>query len=102
MTTKNPKRPRDTNQLAKSIVNLAIGEAKEVDPNEGKDPNAVALGRKGGLKGGKARAKKLTAEERSAIAKKAANARWDKTKQREDQASSAFEGKSKHIISTDH
>jgi len=100
--SKHPKRPRDTNQLAKYIVDLSTGEEKEPDENEGKDPAAVALGRKGGLKGGKARAKKLTAEERSAIAKKAAKARWDKAKLREDDASSASEGKSKHIISTDH
>ena len=45
----------------------------------GKDPAAVALGRKGGLKGGKARAEKLTSEQRSAIAKKAAQRRWHNT-----------------------
>ncbi len=45
----------------------------------GKDPSAVALGRKGGLKGGKARAAKLTPERRSEIARKAAAARWDRT-----------------------
>jgi hypothetical protein len=45
-------------------------------PADGKDPAAVALGRKGGLKGGKARAAKLTPEQRSEIAKKAAAARW--------------------------
>ncbi len=78
---KNPKRPRDTNQLAKSIVDLTTGDAEEQDPNEGKDPNAVALGRKGGLVGGKARAAKLTPEQRSEIAKKAAKARWEKTSQ---------------------
>ena len=73
-----PKRPRDANQLAKSIVDLSTGESQETDPNEGKDPNAVALGRKGGLKGGKARAAKLSPEQRSEIAKKAAAARWSK------------------------
>jgi len=73
---KKPKRPRDTNQLAKSIVDLSTGDADEIDPDEGKDPAAVALGRKGGLKGGKARAESLTAEERSEIARKAAKARW--------------------------
>ncbi len=73
-----PKRPRDTNQLAKSIVDLTTGDAEEVNPDEGKDPAAVALGRKGGLKGGKARAAKMTAEERSAVARKAAQARWKK------------------------
>lgn len=76
---KKPKRPRDANQLAKAIVDLSIGETEEVDPNEGKNPAAVALGRKGGLKGGKARAKKLTAEQRSEIARIAANVRWKKS-----------------------
>lgn len=76
---KNPKRPRDTNKLAKSIVDLATGEAQEENPDEGKDPAAVALGRKGGLIGGKARAAKLTPDERSEIARIAATARWKKT-----------------------
>ena len=49
------------------------------DQAEGKNPAAVALGRLGGLKGGKARAEKLTPEQRSEIAKKAANARWQKS-----------------------
>ena len=75
----NPKRPRDTNLLAKAIVDLSTGEAVDPDPNEGKDPAAVALGRKGGLKGGKARAAKMTAEERSEAAKKAARARWKRS-----------------------
>jgi hypothetical protein len=83
MTTKNPKRPRDANQLAKFIVDLSTGDAQEEIPptpeEEGKDPAAVALGRKGGLKGGKARAEKLTADERSGIARKAAQARWGRT-----------------------
>ena len=73
-----PKRPRDTNQLAKSIVDLTTGDADEVNPDEGKDPAAVALGRKGGLKGGKARAANMTKKERSEAAKKAAQARWNK------------------------
>ncbi|HVF12606.1 MAG TPA: hypothetical protein VNA87_05930 [Actinomycetota bacterium] len=69
-----PKRPTDLNQKAASIVSAATeGEA---DPFEGKDPAAVELGRKGGLKGGKARAEKLTPERRREIAKKAAAARW--------------------------
>ena len=51
------KRSRDTNQLAKLIVDLAAGEAEEVPKDNGKDPAAVALGRKGGMKGGKARAR---------------------------------------------
>lgn len=72
----NPKRPRDPNQLAKLIADIATGEVTETKTDDGKDPAAVALGRKGGLKGGDARAKKLTAEQRSEIAKKAAMARW--------------------------
>ena len=77
MATK-PKRPRDTNQLAKFIADVATGEAELPKTDEGKDLAAVTLGRKGGLIGGNARAKKLSAEERAEIAKKAAKARWDK------------------------
>jgi hypothetical protein len=77
-----PKRPRDANLLAKRIVDLSTGQAEEDQPAEtGKDPAAVALGRKGGLKGGKARAHKLSAEKRREIAKKAAEARWKKSKE---------------------
>lgn len=72
------KRPRDPNQLAKLIVDIATGEVEEPDPDEGKNPAAVELGRKGGLKGGKARAEKMTAEQRSEAAKHAARARWKK------------------------
>lgn len=73
---KAPKRPRDTNQLAHMIAQLATGELSDVKTDDGKDPAAVALGRKGGLKGGKARADSLTPEKRKAIAKKAAATRW--------------------------
>jgi hypothetical protein len=76
---KKPKRPRDTNQLARLITQIATGEMTEAsNDDDGKDPAAVALGRKGGLKGGKARAASLTAKQRSAIAKKAAKTRWGK------------------------
>ena len=75
MPTK-PKRPRDPNQLAKLIADIATGEVEDIKTDDGKNAAAVALGRKGGLKGGAARAKTLTAEERSAIAKKAAASRW--------------------------
>lgn len=71
-----PKRPRDPNQLAHLIAAIATGEVDDAKTDDGKNPAAVALGRKGGLKGGAARAKKLTAKERSEIAKKAAKARW--------------------------
>ncbi len=53
-----------------------MGEAESFDPDAGKDPAAVALGRKGGLKGGKARAAKLSPEQRAESARKAAQARW--------------------------
>ena len=76
MPKRSSKRPRDANQLAKAIVDEATGQAPPYDPNEGKNPAAVALGRLGGQKGGKARAKKLSAAKRKAIAQKAAAARW--------------------------
>ena len=76
MATKK-KRPTDLNQLAASIVADAIGEGT-ADDLQGKDPAAVVLGRRGGLKGGKARAEALTPRKRAAIAKKAAKARWGK------------------------
>lgn len=76
MPNRSRKRPRDVNELARQIVDEATGEAPPFDPDAGKDPAAVALGRKGGLKGGKARAEKMTAEERKAAARKAARARW--------------------------
>jgi hypothetical protein len=69
----------DVNQLAKFIVDQSTGHAPpQPDPDAGKNPAAVALGRLGGLKGGKARAESLTRKRRAAIAKKAANARWKK------------------------
>ena len=67
------KRTPDVNILAASIVDKATDEAHIV-----KNPAAVALGRLGGLKGGKARAAKLTSIRRVEIAKKAAAARWSK------------------------
>ncbi|MDP9160498.1 MAG: histone H1 [Acidobacteriota bacterium] len=66
--------------VARRVVEQAIGEQMDgtplVDDNSGKNPSAIARGRKGGKIGGAARAKRLTSEERSAIAKKAARARW--------------------------
>jgi hypothetical protein len=72
------KRPTDVNELARQIVDEATGANPHSDPDAGKDPAAVALGRKGGLRGGKARAEKLTPEQRSEAARKAATARWAK------------------------
>ncbi len=78
-TTKK-KQPSDINLLAAQIVEAATGPAEEptntIQPE--KNPAAVALGRLGGLKGGKARAEKLTPKKRSEIAKKAASIRWGK------------------------
>ena len=67
-----PKRPRDANQLAKHIVDLATGEADEQEP-----PPKAEGQQRGGKAGGAARAKKLSPEERAEIARKAARARWD-------------------------
>jgi len=72
------KLPADVNKRAKSIVDIATGESEAVKPTEGKNAAAVELGRLGGLKGGKARAEKLSAKKRTEIAKKAAAKRWDK------------------------
>jgi len=68
------KNPRDLNRLATAIVQEATGEALEEPPSE-RNPHAVALGRLGGQKGGKARAAKLTAEQRREIAQRAAHGR---------------------------
>ncbi|HWY49556.1 MAG TPA: hypothetical protein VNX70_19365 [Bryobacteraceae bacterium] len=70
------KGPRDPNELAFSIVQQATGQAPKQEPPPAKNPAAVSLGRLGGLKGGKARASRLTAAQRKEIAKKAAKARW--------------------------
>lgn len=73
------KRPADPNIKAKLIVDIATGETPDpIKDLKGKNPAAVELGRLGGLKGGKARAAKLSAKKRSEIAKKAAKTRWNK------------------------
>jgi hypothetical protein len=79
--SKKKKQPADINLLAAQIVEAATGQAEEpADNNQPKkNPAAVALGRLGGLKGGKARAEKLSPKKRSQIAKKAAKARWGKS-----------------------
>lgn len=76
--SKTPKRPKDPNQLAKQIGDIATKQID--DPILEKNPHAVALGRMGGAKGGKARAEKLSKEDRSTIAKKGAAARWKNKK----------------------
>jgi hypothetical protein len=73
--TKHPKRPRDTNQLAKLMVDILTGEVEDREPTpeeRGVDPSASAMGRKGGP----ARAASMTPERRAEIAKKAAAKRW--------------------------
>jgi hypothetical protein len=77
---KKLKRPKDTNQLAKFIADLATNQEQEPDIYKDKNPAAVELGRLGGLKGGKARAEKLSPKKRSEIAKKAASSRWKNKK----------------------
>jgi hypothetical protein len=99
--TKPPKRPRDPLQLAKLIGDIATGQTKEAKPaDDGKNQAAVELGRKGGLKGGFARANKLTAAKRSEIAKKAASARWKSTEPRAAAASPKKPAKRK-VLSVD-
>jgi hypothetical protein len=71
----NPKRPRDPNQRAKLIVDIATGEAEDAR-DEVLTP--TERGHLGGVKGGKARAKRLTAEQRSEQARRAAEARWSR------------------------
>jgi len=70
------KRPADAIKRAVMVGRIAIGEVEDRLPNkgEGKDPNAVALG----SKGGRERTRKLSPEKRKEIAKKAAAKRWDK------------------------
>jgi hypothetical protein len=78
-----PKRSgkkQDANERAFSIVQQLTGQAPKEDPDQGKNPAAVALGRLGGLKGGKARAAKLSRKKLSELARKAAEARWNKNK----------------------
>jgi hypothetical protein len=73
------KKHLDLSQLAKSIVDKATTDSEDTENTvPGKNPAAVALGRLGGLKGGKARAQSLTAERRKEIAQKAINKRWGK------------------------
>jgi len=67
------KRPRDPSQLAKAVLDIATGQVTDEEPEL---TDAQKFARTGGLKGGKARAAKLTPEQRSEIARKAARTRW--------------------------
>ena len=72
-------KPKDVNQIAAEIVRMTTGQP---EPKPEKNPAAVALGRLGGLKGGRARADKLSKKRRSEIAERAAKARWAAEKPR--------------------
>jgi hypothetical protein len=77
MAPKHPKRPRDFSQAAKLVIDVATGQAEDRPPTpeeQGKDPAAAAMGRKGGA----ARAKSVSPARRTEIARKAAKSRWDK------------------------
>lgn len=74
MTGKAPKRPRDPNQLAKLMVDIASGEVSEAE-----ETTFAKRASKAGTKGGPARAKALTPQQRSEIASIAASARWKKS-----------------------
>lgn len=78
---KGERRPTDVIGAAIKVGRIAVGDEEEsaFDPNEGKDPKAREMG----AKGGRARARALTGEKRSAIAKKAAKARWKKASRAE-------------------
>lgn len=71
------KRPRDPNQLAKLIVDIATGEMEDAISESKKHPEKVK-GRAGGLRGGRTRADRLSTSQRSAIARRAAKSRWEK------------------------
>lgn len=96
MPKRSSKTKRDVNQLAADILKAATGEPDELTSKGTKNPAAVALGRMGGLKGGKARAKNLTAEQLAEIGKKGAAARWkDKATARRETSSAARSSRQK-------
>lgn len=81
MPNKSSNRGRgkpDLNVRAYETMLIATGQMEKPEPQPEKDPKAVSLGRLGGMKGGKARALKLTSEQRADIARKAAETRWEK------------------------
>jgi hypothetical protein len=83
MTDTRKKRPRDPAQLAKLMIDIASGEVEDREPTpeeQGKSATAVARGKAGGLKGGKARSMKLSPEQRADIARLAAQTRWKKSR----------------------
>ena len=85
MTNNRLTRPRDPVQLGKLLGDILTGQVEDKASNHHDDPtkdqSAVTLGRKGGLKGGHARANSLTPEQRKTIAQNAAKRRWEKAKE---------------------
>jgi hypothetical protein len=77
MAERRKKRPRDPLALAKMIGDIATGQASDTEPDK-RNPAAVEMGRLGGQKGGRARAERLTPEQRREIAQKATQKRWSK------------------------
>lgn len=75
---KRSSKKEDVNETALRVVRIATGEESPPAPDPTKNPAAVALGRLGGKKGGKARAAKLSPEERKRIASAAARKRWSR------------------------
>jgi hypothetical protein len=83
MPKRSSKKQKDTQELARHVLDLIVPDADPAPapkPEKVKNPAAVALGRLGGLKGGRARAAKLTAEQRADIARAAAAKRWGKSR----------------------
>ena len=81
MKRSSKKLPKDINQRAAEIARLSVEESTPIQ-NETVTAYLSAIGRKGGLKGGKARAKKLSGERKSEIASKAANTRWEPSRRK--------------------
>jgi hypothetical protein len=93
-------KPRDANQAAKSILDQITGDAPKEEPPPVKNAAAVALGKLGGMKGGAARAAKLTAEQRTEIARKAAAGRWKPKTQASVRDETAKKKPTKKIVLT--
>jgi hypothetical protein len=84
---KRSSKQKDPSEIARHVLDAVVQDAEPPKPAKEKNPAAVALGRLGGLKGGKARAEKLTSAKRKAIAKKAAKARWQKPRSKDTRRS---------------
>jgi hypothetical protein len=81
MRKRSSTKPRQTDENVRAFDTVKIATERKQEPEE-KNPAAVALGRLGGLKGGKARAKSISPERRSEIAHLAATTRWSRRKKR--------------------